>query len=376
MRPLNGRKPGIFGRGPPQPSSPLPLAVPGPTSIRLLSNKTKTVPAIVYKFNGRFYGKIEQPNGSFKSNIFYKVKPLQGGNAPVFEFIPSNAFEYKLNRGNTANPNRVTSISKLNTNPFGGAGNAQVLANFNQWWETVKQQPTNNQAAQFIEFMGTIKKPLPVRKPGETNSIWANRQAANKASINRLVRITSVTPNIDKSSNLSGKASFWNKVTQELRKKPKNFIAPRWNKFLSLGGDVLPGENINNRPVYNKFSSWYIGLNSGLNTQQRANLFNKISRLPNKGVRSNANYVTNANVINRLPQRTGEPNAAYIRRVASAYKIRNIGTVTREMNTVQNISTNKAQSKARDAFWTAVEGFITARAAAAAAAAGAAGAGA
>lgn len=362
MRPLGGRIGTRQGFRQPN-NRGAPIKVPGTPKLQLVDGKT-LVDATVYKYQGSFYGMIGQSNQNRKPNILYKVRALRDSPPTfTFHFIPANAQEYKLNKNATTGA--VTGISANSGSPFAG-GNASSLANFEQWWNGVKNMGTNRQSEQFLEFINKIKKPMPTRPNGITNETWAARQATNKANINRLIRITSITPNNDRQAN-SIRKEFWTKVSTELSKKTpeykKNYLRGVWQTFLSKMFPV-PGEetaNMNNRPYHGMFTSWYAGLPQNMTPNARARLFANIAGLPNKSGRTNANYVTNAYVAAQFPRKAENVNnAAYHARVANAYKYRNMGRINKTKNTNLNRSNGKANSAARAAFWTAVSRFMPA----------------
>ena len=354
MRPLNRRGvQGVLRRPLPQPNSDTaPVKVPGQAIIQLLSNNTAAINADVYKYRGFFYGMIkDRPNGNRRANTFYKVRPVRD-NPPTFKFIPTNAQEFKLNKN--AATNAVTGISPKTNSPFSG-GNA--LANFNQWWETVKSQSAANQSTQFMQFMQP--KSIPVKRNGETPENFAKRQAATKANSNRYIRITSITPKSDPQART--RQQFWKLVVEQIQKLPKNkFKSVPWSNFfdkLPNGGfdEAFGGSNTNRRLKHGQFTAWYRGLPQNMTPEVRANFFNRIRQLPPKGARNNATYAANAAVaaiFPRLP--SNKNNVAHARRIANYYKTKNM-TNLRETNNINlNNSVNKANSRQRAQFWAAV----------------------
>lgn len=368
MRPLTGRGvTGMMRRPIPQPNSDtVPVKVPGQASIQLLSNNTAAVVADVYKYKGSFYGMMKQHNKNRRANIFYKVRAVRD-NPPTFKFI-LDAQEYKLNKNTSTNA--VTGISPKTNSPFSG-GNGKALANFEQWWGTTSAMNNKTRADQFLEFLNAPRKPMTPQKTNENTAAFEKRKADNKTTMNRYIRITSITPKTDPKART--RQQFWKLVANGIQKIPPNnlktFGKTWWDFFNKLpnggiGNFFGPEIKEENRQLrYNKFTSWYAGLPQTMNAPARARLFANIARLPNKAGRNNATYSRAPNVTPVFPLTSENANnAARTARIARLYQNRNMALyMTKNINNASN-KNGKANSAARANFWRAVAGFMPAAA--------------
>ena len=369
----------MFGRAPPQPPrSMFAERVPGPVLIQLISNKS-TVTAEVWKYLGNFYGKIAQPNGNFKPNIVYKVIPIKS-NPPTFQFIPTNAAEYELVKGNrppvrnaagritnSGTINKIISIRKKTNNPLGANKSAQQ--NFEQWWTEAKGLGNNaTRAGVYLGFVNMIQRPVPNRKQNEEENAYKRRVANNTKEKGRFARITTVTPLTDPEGSKSRKP-FWDEVQRQIAAKQPTFRQrfmstwkSVWNTFPNIYGQTHVEER--RKLGHGKFTQWYLGVMSKP-PANRAAAFRLLNNLPPKGNRNKAAYALNANVVRLVPRQNGENNETYANRVATMYNYKNITGLTEQNNKNLNNSKNKANSVARANFWRAVRNLNAVRAAAA-----------
>jgi hypothetical protein len=347
MRPLGGRIGTRQGFRQPN-NRGAPIKVPGNPVLQ--ARNKNTVPVEAYKFAGAYYGRSARgvnTNANIfgrRLNIFYKLRAVSD-NPPTFRYLADDTAAYKLVSTN----GRVTGIEKNESSPFSGA---PIQPNFNRWYQGVQGLSLNNRAQQYLNIVYPVEiEKVIVKGPTENQEVYNKRLLRATNITKRAVKFSTMKENDNKKAS---RANFWAKVSQlEALHKRKN----NWNSWFNSVGKFFNnmhgrtnnnGLSNENRQALASFNEWWSTLKGNINTNRRANMFNKARRLPPKEItENNAAYSRRANVLAIVPRAANNTNNTYRNKVSPLYKsVKPYTGVTSAMN--RNTNT------AKRAFWTAV----------------------
>ena len=353
MRPLGGRVGTRQGFRQPN-NSGAPIKVPGNPVLE--ARNDKTVPVEAYKFRGEYYGRSSagvNTNANIfgrRLNIFYKLRAVKD-NPPTFRYTPTNTKAYRVVMTNAG---AVTGIEENTTSPFSGA---PIQDNFNKWYEGVKGLNLNNRAQQYLNIVYPVAiNKVIVKGPAENQAVFNARLAKATNIVKRAVKFSTMKQDDAKKA---ARSNFWGAVN---RLESSHRRKENWNSWFNTVGkffNTMHGQNnglsAKNQEALNSFNEWWKTLNATLNTNRRANMFNKARRLPN-APNNAATYAARANVLAIVPRNAANTNNTYRNKVNRLRKtVKPYTLVTSAMNTNTNAS--------KRAFWTAVNRLAGAAAA-------------